>query len=595
MSNLFNKQFLIIKKIKFIFSAKEQRNALLFLGFLIISMVLEAASIGMIIPMMQVISDPEVFNSTGYIAEFISLFNINSNSSLMTITAIALFLVFFIKNIFLSFVAWFKINFAANLRMNLSNRLFELYLSQPYTFHLQHNSGQLIQNISNEVAIFTGRLLTPLTSLVGEVFVMIGIIILLFLIEPIGTIIIAVILGLVAGMIVFYTRVHVSRWGTERQFHDGKRIQHLQQGLGGIKDVLFLGRENYFFNKYRFHTKKSTNPDIKQTFLQEIPRFWFEMLAILGLCIMIVVLTMQGKNITTLLSTLAVFAAAGFRLMPSVTRILASYQSLRYSMPVLDVLFNEFNSIDLNLSKSFLEKNKKKSITEFSNVINLKNISYTYPKTKKPSLQGVSLKILRGECIGIIGTSGSGKSTLVDVILGLLKPNIGEVIVDNKNIFFDKRTWQKQIGYVPQSIFLTDDTLRNNIAFGIPSEKIDDLLIHEAINLAQLRELVDSLPEGLETFVGERGVRLSGGQRQRIGIARALYYNPKVIVFDEATSSLDIKTETQIMKTVHSLHRNKTIIIVAHRLTTVQDCDRLYKLELGKIVAEGNSDEILSQ
>ena len=593
MSNFFLNTLLIFKKIKLIFSLKEQKNGLIFLCYMIIAMFLETASIGMIIPLMQVIADPEIMNSSGYMSDFIRFFNINDSYSLMIISAVGLFLVFLIKNIFLSFVAWFRIHFVINLRMNLSNRLFERYLSQPYTFHLQNNSGQLIQNISNEVSIFTGRLLVPLSNLIAEFLVFIGIIILLFIIAPVGTLIIGIFLSLVSGTIIFYTRVHVSRWGIERQFHDGKRIQHLQQGLGGIKDVLFLGRESYFLNKYKSHNKSSARPDIKQTFLQEIPRFWFEMLAISGLCIMIIVLGMQGKNAITLFSTLAVFAAAAFRIMPSVTRILAAFQSLRYSLPVLDKLYNELNPSVLGGSFSLSEEELGKTNSEFSNTLTLKNVTYTYPNSKSSSLINVSLNINHGECIGIIGASGSGKSTLVDLILGLLTPNIGDVVVDGENIKRSKRNWQKQIGYVPQSIFLTDDSLRSNIAFGISDDKIDDLLIDQAVYLAQLKELVSSLPDGLETFVGERGVRLSGGQRQRIGIARALYYNPKILVFDEATSSLDSNTETQIMKTVHKLHKDKTIIIVAHRLSTVQDCDRLYKLEFGKIIEEGSSKDIL--
>jgi ATP-binding cassette, subfamily B, bacterial PglK len=580
------------RKIRLILSSREQRKGLTLLFLMIVAMILETASIGIIIPFMQVISDPEALSANGLVLTSFNYLNLNKES-LIVFSASALFLVFLMKNIFLSFIAWYRIRFMANLRMNLSNRLFDLYLFQPYTFHLQHNSGQLIQNISNEVPIFTGRLLTPLAHLIGEILVLIGIILLLFIIEPLGTFIIAAVLGSVSILIIFYTRNYVAIWGTERQFHDGKRIQHLQQGLGGIKDVMFLGREFYFFNKYKTHSKSSTVPDIKQTFLQEIPRFWFEMLAISGIGIMIIMASIRGSEISTILSTLAVFAAAAFRLMPSVTRILAAVQSLRYSMPILDVLHDVFSSEDLVNSESVTNKYSEGVDSEFSDSVALKNVTYKYPNSKNPSLLNVSIEIKIGECIGIIGASGSGKSTLVDVLLGLLSPDEGMVIVDGKNINLNRREWQTQIGYVPQSIFLTDDSLRANIAFGISNDEIDDKLIDNAIDLAQLKDLVRSLPEGLETFVGERGVRLSGGQRQRIGIARALYFNPKIIVFDEATSSLDNDTENQIMKTVHSLHKDKTIIIIAHRLSTVKDCNRLYKLALGKIVEEGASKDLL--
>jgi len=583
---------LFFRKIKSILSFQEQRKGFVLLFLMILAMILETASIGVIIPFMQVISDPEVLNSNSLMLNLLNYLNLD-NDSLIVFSAAVLFLVFLIKNIFLSFIAWYRIRFMANLRMNLSNRLFDLYLFQPYTFHLNHNSGQLIQNISNEVPIFTGRLLTPLANLVGEILVLVGIILLLFLIEPLGTFVIAIILGIISILIISYTRNHVSRWGSERQFHDGKRIQHLQQGLGGIKDVMFLGRELYFLNKYKTHSKSSTSPDIKQTFLQEIPRFWFEMLAISGIGIMIIIASLRGSEISTILSTLAVFAAAAFRLMPSVTRILAAVQSLRYSLPILDVLHDVFTSKDLANSKTSNIEYINDAFKEFSDLVALKNVTYKYSNSTKPSLIDVSIEIKIGECIGIIGASGSGKSTLVDVLLGLLTPDKGTVIVDGKNINLDRQQWQTQIGYVPQSIFLTDDSLRANIAFGISKDEIDEKLIDNAIELAQLRDLVNSMPEGLETFVGERGVRLSGGQRQRIGIARALYLNPKVLVFDEATSSLDNDTENQIMKTVHSLHKDKTIIIIAHRLSTVKDCNRLYKLSFGKIIEEGSSKDLL--
>ena len=290
---------------------------------------------------------------------------------------------------------------------------------------------------------------------------------------------------------------------------------------------------------------------------------------------------MQGRALETVLPTLGLFAAAAFRLMPSVTRVLTALHSLRYALPVIDILHAEASlavpAPAVAQTQSFrLERQ-----------LELKDITYRYPSTTNPALTNICLAIRRGECVGFIGSSGAGKSTLVDVLLGLLTPNSGEVRVDGKNIQPVLRDWQDQIGYVPQSIFLTDDTLRRNVAFGIAAGDIDDVAVMRAIRAAQLDEFVQGLPQGLETVVGERGARVSGGQRQRIGIARALYHDPEVLVLDEATSALDMATEAGVMAAVRALRGTKTIIIVAHRLSTVESCDRLYRVERGRIVAEG--------
>lgn len=586
---LFCSQSFFVKKLKYILTRQERSTGFIFLGYMFIAMILETVGIGLVAPLIKVISEPEIITSNNYMTGIIRFFGFDDHKALVTFTALALIVVFIVKNVFLGYFAWYKIHFLSTLRMEISNRLFKIYLCQPYTFHLQRNSGQLIQNISTEVTIFTGRLLHSLATIISETLVLLGVIVLLFLVEPKGALIIVVVLGIVGGLIIFLTRAHMKRWGEQRQFHDGKRIQHLQQGLGGVKEALFLGKEQFFYEQYQSHNTLSTKPDQKQAFLQEMPRFWFEVLAILGVVIMILVMNAQERELSTVFSILGIMAAAAFRLMPSVTRTLAAIQSLRYSIPVLDTLSKEFK---LEKSTKTIESSTRIK-SEFSNMLSVSHVSFSYPEAKIASLHDVSLNITQGECVGIIGSSGAGKSTLVDTLLGLLSPDSGKVTVDGKDIFLDIRNWQNQIGYVPQSIFLVDDSLRNNIAFGVPNAEINDKSIERAIQTADLGDFVSSLPDGVNTFVGERGIRLSGGQRQRIGIARALYYDPKVLVLDEATSALDNDTENQIMKTVHQLSQDKTIIIIAHRLSTVERCDRLYRLDKGEVVEEGKPEKLL--
>ena len=584
-------QIIVFKKIKLILTLRERSKGYIFLILMIIGMFFETLGIGLIAPLIQVISDPKILSSSSYLSVIIDFLNIDNYKTLVITFAIGIIAIYIIKNAFLVYFSWYKINYLATLRMNLSNRLFKIYLSKPYSFHLEHNSGQLIQNIATEVTIFTGRFLTPILVIFTESLIVIGIISLLFFLQPIGTLIVIVLLSVIATIILSLTRKHIQRWGKERQYHDGKKIQHLQQGLGGIKDALLLGRTEYFLNRYKSHNLLSTQPDQKQAFLQEIPRLWIEVLAILGLSSMVMIMIAQNKEVTTIIAILGVFGAAAFRLMPSVTRIIAAIQSLRYSGAVLDALYKEFSHIEhsnINISKS-----QTSNFTKLVSEINISNVTFTYENVAKPSLSDVSIKIPIGKSIGLIGTSGSGKSTLVDILLGLLKPDFGNIKVDGQDINSNIRSWQNQVGYVPQSIYLVDSSLRNNIAYGVLENEIDDRMIERVIRSAHLSDFVKSLPEGLDTFVGERGVRLSGGQKQRIGIARALYSDPEVIVLDEASSSLDNNTEQQIMHTVDQLHNEKTIIIVAHRLSTLEHCDWIYRLENGRIVEEGGPSTML--
>jgi len=372
------------------------------------------------------------------------------------------------------------------------------------------------------------------------------------------------------------------RWGKVRQHHEGLRIQHLQQGLGGAKDVKLLGREGDFLAQYHLHHAQSARVGELQSTLQQLPRLWLELLAVGGLALLVFVMLGRGVELTSIVPTLGLFAAAAFRLMPSVSRVLASVQAVRYAMPVINTLHEELKLAAPEPAIRTTDQGRR-----FYREIRLTDVAYSYPGADTPALHGLTLAIKKGESVGFIGSSGSGKSTLVDVILGLLPPSNGSVLVDGQDIQEQLRTWQDQIGYVPQSIYLTDDTLRRNVAFGIPDEHIDDAAVQRAIRDAQLEEFVGGLPNGVESIVGERGIRLSGGQRQRIGIARALYHDPSVLVMDEATSALDATTESGVMEAVTALRGSKTILIVAHRLTTVGQCDRIYRLESGTVVAEG--------
>jgi ATP-binding cassette, subfamily B, bacterial PglK len=555
---------------------------------MLIGMALETLGVGLVIPALALLTQSDIAHTYPVLTPILHALGNPSQQKLVIGGMLMLVSVYLIKTLFLAFLAYRQTRFAYGVQAQLSQRLYAVYLCQPYTFHLQRNSAQLIRNVTGEVSMFTNSAIMPGLMLLTEVLVLIGLCTLLVVVEPLGALIVVTVLGTAGWGFYRMTRGRIVRWGKARQYHEGLRIQHLQQGLGGAKDVKLLGRESDFLEQYRTHNVQSARVGQLHNTLQQLPRLWLELLAITGLAILVFVMLAQGRALGTVLPTLGLFAAAAFRFMPSANRVLSAVQSLRYGLPVIDTLRKELSLAIPGML------NHHNSIKYFSKELELNQVTYTYPGATEQSLKEVSLVIKHGESVGFIGTSGAGKSTLVDILLGLLTPEKGKVLVDGRNIHENLRNWQDQIGYVPQSIFLTDDTLRRNVAFGLSNEQIDDTAVQRAIKAAQLEDFIVHLSDGLETVVGERGIRLSGGQRQRIGIARALYHDPAVLVLDEATSSLDTATERDVMYAVNALQGSKTIIIVAHRLSTVEHCDRLYRIEQGRVAAEGASADVLS-
>jgi ATP-binding cassette, subfamily B, bacterial PglK len=568
----------LLKKIYFLLTPEHRKDALLLSILMLIGMVFETLSIGLVIPAIAIIMQQN-FWSRYPVMNQILFFTDNPSQTQMIITSMTILTaVYFFKNIFLGFLTWRQTRFAFSIQVQLSLHLFKTYLRQPYTFHLERNSAQLIRNISSEVLMFTAAIASGLI-VITEILVVIGISLLLVSFEPLGAIIVVAVLGIFTFGFYRITKNRITNWGQIRQDHEGLRIQHLQQGLAGAKDVKLLGRETDFMNQFSKHNIESARVGSLQLTLQQIPRLWLELLAVLGLYLLVIsMLNQENQNIDHIIPTLALFAAAAFRLMPSVNRTLASIQSLRYNLPVIDLLYEESK-----LQNTASTPVNTKIIT-FNKEIKLIDISYKYPTSSKFALRNINLNIKIGESVGFIGSSGSGKSTLIDVILGLLAPVEGKIMLDGIDIQTNLRSWQDQIGYVPQSIFLTDDTLRRNVAFGLADNLIDDEAVSRAVKAAQLEAFVSSLPDRLETIIGERGVRLSGGQRQRIGVARALYHDPSILVLDEATSALDTTTEAEVMAAVTALHGKKTVVIVAHRLSTLENCDRIYKLDHGILI-----------
>ncbi len=578
-----------LKKVLYLLNSS-QKVQLIVLGFLLlIGTFFEMLGLGILIPGLGIILNPNIGNDYPILQPLMKLTGGLSQMELVFWGMGALVSVYILKAVFLIFTAWRQSLFSANLSAYLSRELFYGYLRQPYSFHLNRNSAQMIRNIQGEIEQFSAVSQSAI-NLSIELSAVIGIAAMLLLAEPIGAIAVISFLLISGSLFFLFTKNKILFWGKTRLYHDACISQHLIQGLGSVKDVKLLGREAYFLDKFDQHNSDKARILTKQTSLMQVPRLYLEVVAVIGMAGLVVMMMFQNKPLTLLIPTIGIFVAAAFRMIPSVNRIMSSIQSIRYAGAVIDVLFNEFHLIR-NTKSEYYGDGK----ISFQDRLEVVNLSFCYQGAKKAAVDQINLVIEKGITVGLIGPSGSGKSTLVDIMLGLLNPDSGMVGCDGTDIRLNMRDWQNHIGYVPQSIFLTDDSIRRNIAFGLPDDQINDDAIERCLRAAQLDEYVAALPEGLDTFVGERGIRLSGGQRQRVGIARALYNDPPVLLLDEATSALDSNTEAEVMKAVIALHGSKTIVIIAHRLSTVSACDWIYRLEKGRIAEEGKPEKILNQ
>lgn len=548
----------------------------------IVGMFLETISLGIVVPIIGILTQDDYQQKYPFIVD---IFGNLSREELISAVMVAMVLIYVVRSLFLFWSLWIQKGFSASVSGRLSQSLFSIYLRQPYLFHLQRNSSTLMRNAKNATSVVTCGV-DPFLVLLTDGLVAIAMFALLIAVEPVGTLAVLLVFGLSTFMFQRTTRRRIDNWGYQVDYHETKILQHLQEGFGGAKDVKVLGRENEFLSQHEKHLGESIRINRIYNVILTLPRSFMEIITIIGLCLLVVSMVVRGRELADIVPILGLFAAAAFRVMPSINRLLMATQTLIFNRSIIASVYKDF-LLDSPDSLSL------KSESKFATQLELINVSFKYPTAATASLQNVSLVVKRGEAVGFVGPSGAGKSTLVDVILGLFAPTTGVVKVDGQDVQQNLRNWQNQIGYVPQAIYLTDDTLRRNVAFGLNDENIDDNLVSNAIRLAQLEEFVATLPEKLETVVGERGVRLSGGQRQRIGIARALYHNPSVLVLDEATSSLDTPTEHGVMQAVQALQGSKTVLIVAHRLSTVEYCDRLYKIENARITEEGTFDKVV--
>lgn len=578
------------KKLLWLFNKGEKKKLLLLFFMMIFAALFETFGIGVIVPFVGIVTNPSMITEQPSIYFLYKLFNFQSTTAFMIFTVIALLSIFVLKNLYILFFMYAQNRIILNQQVKLSKRLFEAYLSKPYTFHLQRNSADLFRNVNVEVPnLFQGMIMSAF-MLLTEGLVITCIMGLLLYTTTISTIVASVLLGGSVYLFFKIFRKKMSELAKKQQVVDGMMIKWVNQGLGACKEVKVSGKESYFVDAYTSKSQINSNIKRYRMMLEQSPRLFIETILVMIVLIMVLIIISQGKGTTNIVSTMALFAMAAFRLMPSINRVMNMITAIRFSKPALSVVYedlftnNETDSSELTMESDSNRNNNRK----FTDSIKLNEVSFRYPNQQEYSLKDISLTIPIGNSVAFIGESGAGKTTLVDMILGLFRPEKGSILVDDENIDEFKSIWQKKIGYIPQSIFLTDDSIRENVAFGVPSDQIDDHAVWRALEQAQLKDFIESQPNLLDTTVGERGIRLSGGQRQRIGIARALYHNPEIIFMDEATSALDNETEKDIMRAIDGLKGEKTLIIIAHRLSTIKNCDMVFKINKGRLVSVEN-------
>jgi ABC-type multidrug transport system fused ATPase/permease subunit len=526
----------------------------------------------------------------------------NSNISFLIFLGIVIFFLLVIVTVLRSGVFYITYRFAANRRYTLSVRLFRQYLFQPYQFFLDHNTGELSKNLLSEVDMVINSVLRPgmdvFISGMGALVVLVFLVIL----NPLVATLAAVVFGvLYLGMYAF-VRPQLKRYGKDARESNRLRYKATAEAFGGVKDIKILGKEPFFITAYSRGARRYAASQAASHILSTLPGRVMHSLAIGFAIALVVILLATNGSLSGVFPLLSIYAFAVVRLMPNIQHLFQSAAHIRYSPYTVDALYRDMTSLAPPLEIS-LKEAAAQEVLRFTRNIELKGLQFSYPSSREPVLKGIDLTITKNTAIAFAGTTGCGKTTLVDVIMGLLEPAGGSINVDGQPVIVplngaDNRIviapWQRNFGYVPQQIYLSDNTVTANIAFGIPENLLDTAAVENAAKVANLHEfIINELPDGYNTIVGERGIRLSGGQRQRVGIARALYHDPAILVMDEATSALDSVTEDAVMEAIHNLMHTKTIIIIAHRISTIRECDVIYLMEHGRITASGTYDELL--
>ena len=579
----------IFNKYRFILTTSQKKWGVVLFFLTIIGAILETMGVSVILPLVQVMIAPDQLMRYDIIKKFMVQFSVNSTKTLVWLIGVGVIGVYIIKNIYLFFLSYIRIKYACKVQRELSVEMMQNYMKRGYSFFSNITVGELLRGMSGSVANVY-EALYQVFKLLAELFTAFCIIIYVMLSDWMMALCVVALALLCLLLVATGFKRWTQRSGEIVFEYDGKINKTLLQAFQGIKEVLVMRRQQYFVKTYQDEYIYKQKGTIGKTVAMESPAYIIEGMCVTGLIVMVCIKAITTGDTTVLVPQLAAFAVAAFRILPSLGRISSCYNTFVSYIPGINETYQNFRAaracdssqklalndkIDRNIKQTTGEKRNWKQL-------NINNVSWTYPGTDKTILDDISLHIKKGSSIAFVGPSGAGKTTFADMILGLYKPQTGNIMLDSEDITKLDREWGNIISFVPQNVYLLNDSIRNNVAFGIPEKEIEDTKVDRALEQAQLKDFVSTLPNGISTEIGESGMRLSGGQRQRIAIARALYNDPDILVLDEATSALDTETETAVMEAIDSLHGHKTLIIIAHRLTTIRNCDEIYRIEGGK-------------
>lgn len=573
----------IFKKLNYILDKKQKINIVVLAVMIFIGGILETLSISAMLPVVWVIIDAESVQQNKYCQWIMELLHIQNMQGFIIMLLVALMIMYILKNAYLLLLTSEQNRFISVNRNRLISQVLREFLNRPYEFYLDADIPTVFRLTDSDIPNVFG-ILMAIISLASEVVVFVLICGVLIVTDWKLVLVLIFISGIVTLVLFKVLKPKLNSLGMTNQAIQSRIAKWRIQAIYGIKDVKVLHRESFFADNYESNGKIGAKLNQKYAIINALPRILIETIFMVSILGYLVVCVALGDDMTQMLPTLTAFGLAAVRLLPCVNRINTYLTDISYFRPCLDYVYENMNinEISKKTNQTLLPVDETKTM-ELKDRIELKDIVYAYPNTDVLIFDHADMEIPYGKSIGIMGPSGAGKSTIVDILLGLLKVHEGQILCDGDNVFENYPAWLAQIGYIPQSIYLVDEPIRNNIAFGIADDEIDDNRIWQVLEEAQLKEFIQTLPEGLDTAIGDRGVRLSGGQRQRLGIARALYHNPEILVFDEATSALDNETEAAVMEAINSFHGRKTMVIIAHRLNTIEKCDIIYKVEGGKI------------
>lgn len=570
----------LIQRVLKILTGRQKKILIVLLFMMLIGAGLETVGTSMLIPFITVAMEPNSVLDNEYLRYFYDAFHLDSANGFLIMLAIVLSIVFVVKNVYLYVMYYVQYRFIYNGQFNTSKNLFKDYVRRPYEFYLDASTPVVMRHIMSDVNGSYNLLLTFL-QLFTELFIFTALLALALVSSPMMTAVMCVVLGTILIANKKILGPILRRFGHEVQVNSALTTKWIMQAVNGMKETKVLNKERYFVEQYEKSAARLNTIQKRQNSMQNIPRLLIETVCMCGILLIVAVFLGTGNNIQEMLTQVGLLAVIAVKLMPSANKLSTYINNIAYYEPSLtaveDIIIRSHEK-DVNTDSLFLKEEEITPVS-FTKEVKLENITYRYPNTEVDILKDAGVTIPRGKSVGFIGPSGAGKSTTVDILLGLLYPQSGKVTVDGVDIRSNLPGWYAKIGYVPQMIFMLDDTIRNNVAYGVDEKEIDDKQVWYALKEAQLDEFVRGLPDGLDTSIGERGVRISGGQRQRLGIARALYTEPEIMIFDEATSALDNDTESAIMEAIERLHGKKTLVIIAHRLTTIEKCDAVYRVE----------------